>query len=142
MTRDTSSIGAISEAAVAAALVRAGKAVYAPLFGAHSRTDLVVEDAAGLHRVQCKTGRLVDDHSVVFRTCSQTGGVQRPYAGQVDLFGVHCSELGTVYLVPVEDVGGASAVLRVTPPRNGQSKGIRWAADYLVEATAPSGRGA
>src|SRR5690606_13970415 len=70
MTRDTSSIGAISEAAVAAALVRAGKAVYAPLFGAHSRTDLVVEDAAGLHRVQCKTGRLVDDHRTTTAWCS------------------------------------------------------------------------
>jgi hypothetical protein len=43
-----SEVGAATEAAVAAALVRAGKIVYAPLFGSYGRVDLIVDEEGRL----------------------------------------------------------------------------------------------
>ena len=48
-----------------------------------------------------------------------------------DVFVVHCPETDRIYAVPVGDSGVLKAVsLRVTAPANGQTKGIRWAADH------------
>src|SRR4051794_9022661 len=69
-------IGARAEAAVTSALVRAGKPVFLPIFGANTRIDLVYADDGGLVRVQCKTSRVVGD-VLVFRTCSNTKNVPR-----------------------------------------------------------------
>lgn len=37
-----------------------------------------------------------------------------------------------VYVTPIEDVPREAATLRIDPPRNGQSKLIRLAADYAI----------
>ena len=37
-----------------------------------------------------------------------------------------------VYLVPVADAPSRGCYLRLSSPRNGQAKGIRWADDYLL----------
>jgi hypothetical protein len=126
-----SEVGARAEFAVATALVTAGKLVYLPIFGAHSRVDLVFEDDCGLYRVQCKTSRLVRT-ALMFRTCSNTGESPKDYRGEVDLFGVYAPELGQVYLVPVDHVPTRYGSLRIDPPRNAQVKGVRWARDYLL----------
>lgn len=128
--RSTSAIGAQAELAVSSALSRAGFAVFIPLFNAHCRVDLVYLDATGrAQRVQCKSARLVN-HSVTFYTRSHTGGVERGYVGDIDLFGIFCEENGLVYLVPVEVVPSRVATLRLKPPRNRQVRGVRWAAPY------------
>jgi hypothetical protein len=59
--RTPSEVGGRAELAVAAALRLAGKRVYLPFFAADSRVDLVYEDEAGFHRVQCKTPHLVGE---------------------------------------------------------------------------------
>lgn len=42
-------------------------------------------------------------------------------------------DLGTVYIVPIEDVNvQREARLRGTPPRNNQCKGVRLAAPYEI----------
>ena len=48
------------------------------------------------------------------------------------MFLVYCPGNRSIYSVPIEEapVGGMS--LRVDPPGNGQSDGIRWAHDYLL----------
>jgi hypothetical protein len=76
---------------------------------------------------------------VVFRASSTHGHhpnpkpVRRGYSGEIDEFAVYCPELGSVYLVPIEDVGTQMAVmLRVDPPRNNQYKRIRLAAAYEI----------
>ena len=127
-----SALGAQAELAVASALTRAGRQVYLPFFAAHTRVDLVFEDELGLHRVQCKTSRLRGD-VVTFATCSNTKHVRKDYRGEVDLFGVYSPELDQVFMVPVGDVPLRLGHLRLRPARNGQSKGIRWAADYVVD---------
>ncbi|MPZ88157.1 MAG: hypothetical protein GEU81_08800 [Nitriliruptorales bacterium] len=66
------------------------------------------------------------------------GDAQRDYKGEVDYFGVYCHERREVYLVPIDDVPGKAAMLRLAPPRNGQVKGIRWAQEYLLREVAPA----
>ena len=107
-------------------------------FGENTRYDLVIEDAPFFARVQCKTGRLRSG-AVIFRTCSSYAhhpnprNVRRHYHGEVDYFGVFCPETVGVYLVPMEDLPSRTqANLRITPPRNSQERGIRYARDYEI----------
>lgn len=118
--------------AVANALHGAGWEVFVPLFGAHSRVDLIADRGTGPVRVQVKTARLVRG-CVEFRTCSNTANVPIGYEGDVDVFGIYCPELEAVYVVPVAEVASRKGFLRVDPPRNGQDRRIRWARDYRVE---------
>jgi PD-(D/E)XK endonuclease len=109
--------------------------IYVP-FGENTRCDLIVDGGTGLKRIQCKTGRLRNG-AVLFATCSTYGHhpnpkvLKRNYIGEIDDFGVYCEQVGAVYIVPVEDVPPTGiATLRVTPPRNNQSQGVRLAAAY------------
>jgi hypothetical protein len=132
MDLSPSAVGARTEFAVASALVRAKCSVFLPLFNAHSRIDLVYESLTrDIRRVQCKTGH-IEEGTVAFGTCSNTGGVRKTYDGDVDEFGVFCPDNGCVYLVPFADVPTRVARLRLVPTRSGQSKGVRWADTYLL----------
>lgn len=126
-----SGIGARAEAAVASALVRAGKSVFLPAFAAHDRIDLIYMDATRVVRVQCKTSRLVGE-VLRFRTCSNTANRPRTYDGEIDAFGVYSPTTGLVYLVPADDVPDRVCHLRLAPARNGQTRGLRWADDYVL----------
>jgi len=129
---NTKEVGEKSEGVILGTLLKAGKVMLQP-FGDNQRYDLVMDDDGEFKRIQCKTGRLrngavqFDPCSVDYRTRKRKG-----YRGQVELFGVYCPDLDKVYLVPVEDVAIRVAALRITPPKNGQKKGIRLAADYEV----------
>ena len=130
-------IGDRSTLAVMLALHAAGSRIYLP-FGENSRCDLVVDDGARLIRIQCKTGRLTNG-SVEFRTASSylhhpnPKLRSRPYHGEIDAFAVFCPELGTVYVVPIDDLPNRTmAMLRVETPRNGQARRVRSAAAYEV----------
>jgi hypothetical protein len=123
--------------AIIFALSLEGYLVLVP-FGENTRYDIVIDTGSQLRRVQCKTGCLRSG-AVVFRTCSSYGHhpnpkiVRRDYEGEIDDFAVYCPELGSVYLIPIEDVATrTSAMLRVSPPRNGQFKRIRLAAAYEI----------
>jgi hypothetical protein len=122
----------MSEFAIATALTNAGNLVFMPLFDAPGRGDLMYESRLRqIRRVQCKTAHLADN-VIHFWTCSNTGGVRQSYENDVDEFGAYCLETGDVYIVPVTDVPGRSARLRVAPTRSNQARGIRWADKYLL----------
>jgi hypothetical protein len=135
---DPNLIGAISQAKIQAALVQAGKVVLTPCVHV-CRYDLVMEDDEQFFRVQCKTGRLLRG-SVWFRPHSlraarrETGWVRRimDYKGRVDYFGVYCPDNEGVYLVPIAEAPPTGCYLRVTAPKNNQTKRIRWAKDYEI----------
>jgi hypothetical protein len=59
-------------------------------------------------------------------------GSIRNYRDDIDFFGVYCHDSGEVYLVPVDDVPSRVASLRLSPARNGQQVGVRWASQYLL----------
>ena len=54
----------------------------------------------------------------------------RGYQGEIDLFLVYCPETKKIYSMPVEDAPDAEGYLRVSPSRNGQVQGIRWASEF------------
>ena len=105
-------------------------------FGENTRYDLLVRSGSAFRRVQCKTGRLREG-AVRFATCSSYAHHPNPktrtrsYQGEIDDFAVFCPELGSVYLVPIEDIPTRNwATLRVDPPRNNQRANVRFAAAY------------
>jgi hypothetical protein len=120
-----------------AALVFQRKIVLEPLAD-YLRYDLVIDEEGRFLRIQCKTGRLRKG-AIVFYPCSadsrskQGGCIRKGYVGQVELFGVYCPDLKKCYLVPVDHVTTGQSSLRVDPPRSGQKKKIRWAADYEMK---------
>ena len=132
MSSSPSVIGARAELAIAAALSRAGMAVYLPFFNAHSRVDLVYQNGAGLHRLQCRTSRIVRG-VLCFSTCSNTRGERKDYQGEIDAFGVYSADLEEVFLVPVDGLPRRTCSLRLRASANGQQKGLRWAKDYLLK---------
>jgi hypothetical protein len=132
----TNEKGSISEAAVLAALVKAGYPVLVP-WGV-ARYDLVIETSEGFKKVQVKTGR-IKDGTLHFNAYSMTGNGRHTYSTEeVDLFGVYCPDLDRVYLVP--HLGKHAPVLRIDPSMNGQEKGIRWAKDFELSFAEKGGQ--
>ena len=132
--RDTKSVGDLSEAVLIAVLIQSGYEVLLP-FGEDHRYDLVIDDGRTLARVQVKTGRLRKG-AILFNTYSshahRGGPSSRPYAGEIDYFGVYCADVDSAFLIPVGETSLLSGTLRVVPPRNGQTKRVRWAERYFL----------
>lgn len=132
--RNSKAIGDVTQARVLAALLRHGQTVLIP-FGDNARYDLVVEQGGRFTRVQCKTGA-IRRGAIVFAVASSQyhrGGKRQAYSGQVEAFGVFCPGNGKTYIIPADHLPLVrEARLRLTVPRNSQSKGIRWAAQYEI----------
>lgn len=134
--RHTDKTGDISEAAIITRLLQSGYIVLTP-YGKNHRYDLVIEDADGqFWRIQCKTGWMDEEQKVItFATASSYNHTAkqkgwRSYKGQIEYFAIYVEQLGKVYLVPVDAVGTAKAMLRLVPTKNNQEKNVRWARDY------------
>lgn len=129
---ETREKGNLTESKILAAFVEAGYLVSLP-FGDGHKYDLVIDDGQSLQRVQCKTGR-VRNGCLQFNACSFSGnaGTRRDYKDAAELFAVLNPETGDVYIIPVEEVGHTAASLRLIPTLSRQSKGIRWAKNYLL----------
>lgn len=128
--------GNVAEQAIILAAVKAGITAYTPV-AEHGRTDLVLEVAGDLKRVQCKWGRLTPDGNAVLvqlagSRLTPTGYVRSTYkADEVDLVAVYCGSLDRCYLLPERLFAGKSAVqLRLNPARNGQRSCINLAEQY------------
>ncbi len=128
--------GAVAEAAIEFAAVKAGIAVYKPLSG-HSRADLIFEFGDELWRVQVKWGRLAKSRDVVIANLRgsyllASGYVHSTYDERdIDLLAVYCGELDRCFLVPISVVAGVNVIqLRLTLPRNNQRACINLADDY------------
>lgn len=125
--------GDISTLRVAVALMERGDVVLRPM-SENTRYDLAIATGAGFARVQCKSGRLRNG-VVKFNVVSQpAGGQRRKYAGQIELFGVYCADLNSVYLVPVDRISSGATVgfLRVSAPKNQWKSKILWARDFQI----------
>jgi hypothetical protein len=129
-------VGQRTEAIVLAELVKRGHKVLIP-FGTNHRYDFVLDLRGRFVRVQCKTGRLRGGRirfNVQSIRSNTRQTLRRSYMGDVDLFLVYCPETERVYALSIDEVTASEGVLRVNPTRNGQRKGIRWAADHELPA--------
>lgn len=127
-------LGNRSEGVVLSAYLCAGFAVSIP-FGTGASYDLVVDAGARLLKVQVKTA-WVSDGCVRYKSQRRQPGrglTRRPYrSGEADYFAAYCPQTSTIYVVPAENHGNEGR-LRLDPTRNGQSKMVKRAADYLWE---------
>jgi hypothetical protein len=136
--------GAIAEAAITAAAVELGLVVLRP-FPEGRRYDLVIDTGPRLLRVQCKWGRLKGAVIVVIlATCRYTpraGYVRTKYTAEdIDGVAVYCHGLKRCYYLPIESVAGRSAIhLRVGPAANHQETAINFADQYAFGAIAQLG---
>ena len=129
-------VGHRSEAAILAELVKRGYRILLP-FGVNQRYDLVLDCDGRLLKVQVKTGRLRDGvirFSAVSTQSNTNGTRRRHYTGEVDLFIVYCPDNKRVYVIPAREVPRSGMYLRVDPPRNKQTKCVRWARQYELPA--------
>jgi len=118
---------------IMAALVGRGFDVLVP-WGGGQPYDLVV-DLGGfdLLKVQCKTGWQVKG-CISFNTRSTDHGRGRqPYFGLAHIFGVYFPSDRSVYLVPLDAVGGFRGFLRLEPARNNQRRKINLASDFEID---------
>ena len=135
---NTTRKGEITESAILARLIQVGHQCLIP-WGHDHRYDIAIDDDGKLVRIQCKTARYIEKSGCLqFNTAityARVGGkphIRKGYKGEADYFGVYSSDTGKVYLVPIEDVPHAEAVLRLQETKNKQQKGIRWAKDYEI----------
>jgi hypothetical protein len=137
--------GDISESVILSYFLRAGKSVSVP-FGDNQRYDLLVDQMDGnILRVQCKTGKLTEDRSILrFDTCSSyehRNGGKKSYREEVDLIAVYSPELDKVYVISVKDIGLKSGYLRIIPTSR-KTKNVRLAKDYEFIPSEPDGKAA
>lgn len=118
------------------AFLKQGYNVLTP-YGDCERYDFVADVNGNFLKVQVKTSHLEDDGAkIVFSTDSthRTDGkiVHHPYTkDEVDYLATSFD--GIAYLIPIEEVSKREKSLRLLPTKNGQTKGIAFAKDYVLE---------
>ena len=107
-------------------------------FGEDSRYDFIIDVNGKLYRIQSKhCSEIVDNEgqvvAVKFKTVRQSGSNASTHTrtkytkDEIDYFST--SYEGKCYLVPVEHCS-ILKLLRLTPPKNGQLKGVSFLKDY------------
>jgi PD-(D/E)XK endonuclease len=130
--------GAVAEAELAAAAIRAGLVVLRPL-SEGARYDLVIDLEPELLGVQCKLAQhLAGVLSVNVSTSRYTprGYVTTTYtADEIDAIGAYSPELRRCFLIPIDDISNRRGIhLRLDPSKNNQAERIKWARDYELAA--------
>ena len=134
MKLDTKKKGNLTEMQCMAAFMSCGCGVSIP-FGDNSKYDFIADVDGQLLKIQVKTASKKDDNSIKF-SCRSTHvnctGVKnvRYSANEVDYFATYWN--GQCYIVPISECS-VEKTLRFAPPKNGQTKGITFAADYCLE---------
>lgn len=130
--------GKITEIQVAKAFLELGYQVSQPLVS-DSRYDFIVDINGKLLKIQVKTSHLSEDKSY-FEFATSTshtntkGTVNHSYTSdEIDYFAtIYENEC---YIISVSESGSRAQRLRLKPPKNGQTTGIKYAKDYLLKDT-------
>ena len=132
--------GNITELESMLAFMKLGFNVLTP-YGDCERYDFVVDANGKFIKIQAKTAHTSDDGaSIKFscRSCNRQNGmiIHHQYTKQeIDYFITTFNN--KIYLIPVEECG-SDKILRILPPKNGQTRGITWAKDYELEEVVKS----
>lgn len=137
---NTVTIGDIGESVAVMKFTKAGCAVSKPLTN-NVRYDLIVEIDGKLYRTQVKTTQNVKDGvkmDFATKTTNYTKGSwsSNGYtANEIDLFFLYCVEndWSGLFIVNPEEPIQQNVCIRVCPPKNNQTKGIRLAEDYSFD---------
>lgn len=135
MKMDSKQKGNITELEVLTYITKLGYQVSIP-FGDRERYDQIWDINGKLIKVQVKTSRLLPDQSGIVFSCRSNTKVNgkvkhsRYTEEEIDYFATFWDN--RCYLVPVQETS-TEKKLRFVPTKNGQTKGISFATDYLVE---------
>lgn len=129
--------GQISEARTLYEFQKYGIPVCVP-WGDNERYDLIAEFDGKFNRIQVKTCNEEENGAIVCYARSSTNHTTNrnltTYENEVDYFVFVNQTRDWVALVPMEEIGKNKAIrLRVVPPANGQTKGIRYFEDFLFK---------
>lgn len=129
--------GQISEARALYEFQKYGIPVCIP-WGDNERYDLIAEFDGKFNRIQVKTCNEEENGAIVCYARSSTNHTTNrnltTYENEVDYFVFVNQTRDWVALVPMEEIGKNKAIrLRVVPPANGQTKGIRYFEDFLFK---------
>lgn len=125
--------GNLTELQCLSAFVQEGCGVSIP-YGDNSKYDFIADVNGILLKIQVKTSSSKDENSIKF-SCRSThvncNGVknERYSSKEVDFFATYWDN--QCYLIPVEECS-VEKTLRFAPPKNGQTKNISFAKDYLL----------
>lgn len=136
---DTKGIGNIGQAKVLCKFVQLGIPVYLP-FGDNERADLIAEFNGKLNRIQVKTSIKAEDGKMIFDLTSSTthrsNGVKHKYTNiEIDYFACYNITRDRVFLIPVDEHLRGSITIRYEKPKNGQTSGINFQEDFLIDNT-------
>jgi hypothetical protein len=99
----------------------------------------VMPDMRSLQRVQVKYRKDIGTGALALNFRSNYYDSKKIYSKptnleELDAYAVYCPETDENYYFQVADipVGGKGLVLRITPPRNGQTKGVWFARDFKI----------
>ena len=107
-------------------------------WGDNERYDMVAEFDGKFNRIQVKTSNEEGNGAVSCWARSSTNHTTNKrlssYEGEVDYFVFVNQTHDLIALVPIEELEGQKSIrLRLTPPANGQTKGIRYFSDYSFD---------
>lgn len=129
-------IGNITEVESMLAFLKAGYNVLTP-YGDCERYDFVADVNGKFLKIQCKTARAIDEENSGFtfscRSSHRKSGktINEKYSkNEVDYFATIFD--GKCYLIPLEECG-AGKILRLKPPKNGQTRGVNYAKNYELK---------
>jgi hypothetical protein len=133
MELDSKKKGNLTEMQCMAAFMAHNCGVNIP-FGDNSKYDFIADIDGQLLRIQVKTASQKDENAIKF-SCRSTHvnctGVKnvRYNENEIDYFATYWNN--ECYLIPVQECS-VEKTLRFAPPKNGQTKGITFAKDYLL----------
>jgi hypothetical protein len=130
----SNSKGSIGQAFIVAHLLESGFNVLVPVQDGLPY-DLVVERSGAYRRLQCKYRTAENGAIKVPKRNNDHRGIGTiVYTKEnIDAFAVYCPDNRQIYFVLIEELADISKhlCLRISSPRNNQSRGVRLAADYL-----------
>ena len=107
-------------------------------WGDNERYDLIAEFDGKFNRIQVKTCNEEENGAIICYTRSSTNHTTNrnliTYENEVDYFVFVNQTRDWVALVPIEEIGKNKTIrLRIVPPANGQTKGVRYFSDFSFE---------
>lgn len=134
---DTKRLGNLGELKALTKFAEYSIPVFIP-YGENERVDLLADFNNKIQRIQVKSSSTIVNGAISFNIRSTTVNsvktkIHQYTSDEIDYFVLYSKVTDTCYIIPIEEAPTSIIMLRVTPPANGQIKGIRMEYDYTLD---------